>query len=144
MLLNEKQARLIEETVEKFGHERQVDKAIEEMAELTQALLKDRYAEDDAFTDNVYEELADVLITLHELFVIYPHPKFVDKFNEKLERLDKIVHPTSKLIIANEAADAFTDILIKAFERGMEHDVASTETKKKEIAKVLRECSVEI
>lgn len=143
MLLNEKQARLLEETVEKFGHERQVDKAIEEMGELTQALLKDRYAEDDAFTDNVYEELADVLITLHELLVIYPHPKFVDKFNKKLERLEKIVHPTSEMsvTIADGAVDAFSEILIEVFERGMEFDIASTETKRKEIAKVLREHS---
>lgn len=143
MLLNEKQARLLEETVEKFGHERQVDKAIEEMGELAQALLKDRYAEDDAFTDNVYEELADVFITLNELMFIYPHQKLSKKVNEKLERLEKIVHPTNEMPVANEAADAFSEILIKVFERGMEHDVASTETKKKEIAKVLRECSAE-
>lgn len=144
MLLNKKQARLIEETVEKFGHERQVDKAIEEMAELAQALLKDRYAEDDAFTDNVYEELADVFITLNELMFIYPHQKLAEKVNEKLERLEKIVHPTSEIPVTDESAAAFSEILIKVFERGMEHDIASTETKKKEIAKVLREYSAEI
>ena len=144
MLLNEKQVRLLEETVEKFGHERQIDKAIEEMGELAQALLKDRYAEDDAFTDNVYEELADVFITFTELTLIYPQQKLVDKINEKLERLEKIVHPTSEMPVTAEAVDAFSEILIKVFERGMEHDIASTETKKKEIAKVLREYSAEI
>ena len=144
MILSDKQIELLRETVEKFGHERQIDKAIEEMAELTQALLKDRYAEDDAFTDNVYEELADVFITLNELMFIYPHQKLVDKINEKLERLERIVYPTSEISATDEAVDAFSEILIKVFERGMEHDIASTETKKKEIAKVLRECSAEI
>lgn len=143
MILSHKQIELLQETVEKFGHERQVDKAIEEMAELTQALLKDRYAEDDAFTDNVYEELADVFITLNELMFIYPHQKLVDKVNEKLERLEKIVHPTSEIPVTDEVADVFSEILIKVYERGMERDVASTETKKKEIAKVLRECFAE-
>lgn len=144
MILSNEQITLLQETVEKFGHERQIDKAIEEMGELAQALLKDRYAEDDAFTDNVYEELADVFVTFTELTIIYPHQKLVDKINEKLERLEKIVHPASEISVTDEAVDAFSEILIKVFERGMEHDVASTETKKKEIAKVLRECSAEI
>lgn len=144
MILSNEQITLLQETVEKFGHERQIDKAIEEMSELAQALLKDRYAEDDAFTDNVYEELADVFITLNELMFIYPHQKLVDKITEKLERLEKIVHPASEIPVTDEALDAFSEILIKVFERGMEHDIASTETKKKEIAKVLRECSAEI
>lgn len=144
MILSHKQIELLQETVEKFGHERQIDKAIEEMGELAQALLKDRYAEDDAFTDNVYEELADVFITFTELTIIYPQQKLADKINEKLERLEKIVHPASEMPVTAEAVDAFSEILIKVFERGMEHDIASTETKKSEIAKVLREYSAEI
>ena len=143
MILSDEQLVLLQQTVEKFGHERQIDKAIEEMSELTQALLKDRYAEDDAFTDNVYEELADVFITLNELFFIYPHQKLVDKIVGKLERLKKIVNPeTDSLPI--EAEKDFMDLLIKVFERGMEHDVASTETKRAEINKVLRECSAKV
>lgn len=144
MILSYEQSALLQQTVEKFGHERQIDKAIEEMSELTQALLKDRYAEDDAFTNNVYEELADVFITLNELFFIYPQQKLADKIDEKLERLEKIVHPASEMPVTDEAVDAFLKILIKVFERGMEHDIASTETKKKEIAKVLREYSAKI
>jgi len=143
MILSEKQIDLLCDTVEKFGHERQVDKAIEEMGELTQALLKDRYAEDDAFTDNVYEELADVFIALNELFFIYPHQKLADKIADKLERLKKIVNPET-VSLPIEAEKDFMDLLIKVFERGMEHDVASTETKKTEINKVLRECSAEV
>lgn len=143
MILSNKQTTLLQETVEKFGHERQVDKAIEEMGELAQALLKDRYAEDDAFTENVYEELADVFITLNELMFIYPHQKLAEKVNEKLERLEKIVHPTNEMPVTDEVADVLSEILIKVYERGMERDVASTETKKKEIAKVLRECFAE-
>jgi len=143
MILSEKQIDLLCDTVEKFGHERQIDKAIEEMGELTQALLKDRYAEDDAFTDNVYEELADVFIALNELFFIYPHQKLADKVANKLERLKKIVNPET-VSLPIEAEKDFMDLLIKVFERGMEHDVASTETKKTEINKVLRECSAEV
>ena len=103
MILSHKQIELLQETVEKFGHERQIDKAIEEMGELAQALLKDRYAEDDAFTDNVYEELADVFITFTELTIIYPQQKLADKINEKLERLEKIVHPASEMPVTAEA-----------------------------------------
>lgn len=143
MILSYEQSALLQQTVEKFGHERQIDKAIEEMSELTQALLKDRYAEDDAFTNNVYEELADVFITLNELFFIYPHQKLADKIVDKLERLKKIVNPET-VSLPIEAEKDFMDLLIKVFERGMEHDVASTETKITEINKVLRECSAEV
>ena len=143
MILSDEQLVLLQQTVEKFGHERQIDKAIEEMSELTQALLKDRYAEDDAFTDNVYEELADVFITLNELFFVYPHQKLVDKIVGKLERLKKIVNPET-VSLPDEAENDFMNLLIKVFERGMEHDVASTETKKSEINKVLRERVAEV
>lgn len=54
--------------VQKFGMNKQVDMAIEEMSELTKALLKHRRASDCATTvksgDNIREEMEDVRIML--------------------------------------------------------------------------------
>ena len=55
----------VEDCVEAFGVEAQIDKAIEELAELTQALLKHRKGE--VGIERVIEEIADVHVVLHQL-----------------------------------------------------------------------------
>ena len=56
--------RILREAIEHFGREAQRDKAVEEMAELIRALVRD-----DA--DNIAEEMADVRIMLGQLEIIY-------------------------------------------------------------------------
>jgi hypothetical protein len=55
-----------ERLLAKFGKYNQEQKAIEEMAELIQAILKDT---------NIAEEIADVQIMLDQMKIIYPQWK---------------------------------------------------------------------
>lgn len=60
------QVTLYAEAWETWGPEKQMDMLIEEMAELTQAILKAR-RQGVVFNYNVYEELADVGICLGQV-----------------------------------------------------------------------------
>ena len=61
--------------IDYYGASGQIDKAIEEMSELTKALLKERYARMTQnhleAIDNVCEELADAVIMLNQLVIIF-------------------------------------------------------------------------
>lgn len=80
--------------IECYGAEAQTDMAIEEMSELTKALLKFRRAGKAEETstrvmsdilENVMEEMADVQIMLDQLYLIFGEPVSQRKF--KLERM---------------------------------------------------------
>ena len=82
---------VLAEAIEKYGTTAQIDKAIEEMGELIQALLKERYArmteDHKESVAHVEEEIADVYIMLTQLVMI-----FCDKYNAiDYEELDDIV-----------------------------------------------------
>ena len=66
---------VLNKAIDKFGTSPQIDKSIEEMSELTKALLKERYARmtdnHNEAIDNVCEELADVIIMLNQLVIIF-------------------------------------------------------------------------
>ena len=64
----------------KFGEQNQHLKLIEEMAELTQAILK---------RTNVAEEIADVQILLDQLKLLYPEWKSWEQI--KLSRLEEML-----------------------------------------------------
>ena len=82
---------LFNKAIAKWGRLAQVDMAIEEMAELTLALCKSkRETKTKDWLDNVYDEIADVLIMLDQLRIIYGDVNMVDiKRSQKLERLAK-------------------------------------------------------
>ena len=78
--------------IKNYGDDVQIDKAIEEMSELTKALLKLRYARDgyerDIIMDSVDEEMADVLIMWTQLSLIFGNAFRIDTWQEKkIERL---------------------------------------------------------
>lgn len=68
---------VLQECVNTYGAEAQVDMAVEEMSELTKALLKYRRKEAQGSKDleeareNILEEVADVIIMLTQLIMIY-------------------------------------------------------------------------
>ena len=66
---------VLDKAIDHYGTSRQIDKSIEEMSELTKALLKERYARMTnnhlAEIDNVCEELADAVIMLNQLVLIF-------------------------------------------------------------------------
>lgn len=80
-----------------YKKEAQVDMAIEEMSELTKALLKDRRAEKSPETwnyertrKNIFEEIADVIIMLTQLIIIYGGREEIQEYiNIKVRRLEE-------------------------------------------------------
>lgn len=71
-----------------FGVPNQVDMLIEEMAELTQALLKWRRGRMGAM-QNVHEEVADVEIVLAQIKIGLDPKKIAIYKERKLERLEE-------------------------------------------------------
>jgi phosphoribosyl-ATP pyrophosphohydrolase len=69
-----------------FGADHQLDKLIEEMSELTQAIIKARHNR----PANIAEELADVQILLDQVKLL--HPDWSDWEGLKLARLDKLIN----------------------------------------------------
>ena len=56
--------------IKTYGKESQINVAIEEMSELTKELCKSKRGFDNL--DKIAEELADVQIMLHQLFIMLP------------------------------------------------------------------------
>lgn len=100
---------VLKQAVSTWGKDAQVDMAIEEMSELTKALLKERrathYIGPQAAAhaqEGIYEEMADVIIMLMQLLMIFGDRGLLQKtIDEKIKRL------TLRLNAAQEAgADA--------------------------------------
>jgi len=69
----------------KFGENAQKEMIIEEMAELTQAILKDRRGRES----NISEEIADVQIVLDQIKLLHPDWKTWEQI--KLKRLEEML-----------------------------------------------------
>lgn len=86
------QKEVFEAAIRKFGEDHQIDKAIEEMAELTKALLKLRSNKQydmhiKLFTD-ICEEIADVEIMIDQLKLLFDN-LFIEHYRKiKIERLE--------------------------------------------------------
>lgn len=76
---------VLEMAIETYGNDKQTDMMIEEMSELTKALLKYRRNPHDDELTNIREELADVSIMLEQMCLIYG--LFDDWIEVKLNRL---------------------------------------------------------
>lgn len=78
---------VIYKAINKYGKENQKLIAMEELAELQQALSKDRRG----LKHNVEEEIADVKIMLWQLELMYDNSKIEEWINKKINRLDRRV-----------------------------------------------------
>ena len=95
---------ILREAVDTYGKEAQVDMAIEEMSELSKALLKHRRAEHsteawdyEKTRQNILEEMADVIIMLLQLVIIYGGREDIQKdIAYKVERLGKRLKNAAK------------------------------------------------
>lgn len=94
---------LLEECIRIYGKRSQVDMAIEEMSELTKALLKERRIPDKYLTaDHIAEEMADVIIMLEQLMMIFDNvEKIQEQITYKLERQRKRL----KLLVDSEFSE---------------------------------------
>lgn len=83
--MDNSKADVIVKAIETFGKDMQKIVAMEELAELQQALSKDLRGKEH----NVEEEIADVTIMLMQLELIYDKRKIKEWIDKKIDRLDK-------------------------------------------------------
>ena len=90
-----KNPEVLEDAIARYGAPAQIDMAIEEMSELTKALLKNRrnYAaitadERGRLREAIIEEAADVIITVSQVIMIYAEPgEIQNAVDFKIDRL---------------------------------------------------------
>lgn len=97
---------ILEKAVNTFGTDSQIDKTIEEMAELTKALLKLRFFyrnksasnKKDVLLCDVAEEIADVKIMIEQLEIIFGrYISLIDNFYDaKIKRLECYIENKDK------------------------------------------------
>lgn len=104
---------ILQQAVDTYGKEAQTDMAIEEMSELSKALLKHRRAEKhpeawdyERTRQDIYEEMADVIIMLTQLLMIYGgREEIQNDIDSKVSRLEERLDNSAKeAIMAQKAA----------------------------------------
>ncbi len=83
------QRKVLQSALDEYGIRNQTDIAIEEMAELTKAIIKCRRENTEIVFDNLFEEIADVLIMLEQLRMHYGEVHINNIINQKIDRLKK-------------------------------------------------------
>lgn len=99
--MRENERAIMQRAINTYGTQAQCDVAIEEMAELTKALMKIRRVADDyekvpAALDNVIEEIADVEIMIDQLKIMYGEPRVDAVRKQKLVRLESRLNDAEK------------------------------------------------
>ena len=97
MINFENETEVLKRAIHTYGESSQIDMAIEEMAELTIALLKYKRAERSqseydfkTIRSNISEEIADVMIMVSQLVLIFEtQNEIVDCYDSKIRRLEK-------------------------------------------------------
>jgi NTP pyrophosphatase (non-canonical NTP hydrolase) len=87
MTFSEKQ--ILKKAIEKFGSEKQFDMLIEEMAELTQAILKSRRKGE--ISENLHEEFSDVKTLMEQIETILNPVILSDYRFGKIQRLLRLI-----------------------------------------------------
>lgn len=84
------QVKVLEDAIKTFGIDNQSDIAIEEMSELTKAIIKHRRYNTEETREQIKEEIADVQIMVYQLMILYGEQYGVwDIIDSKIERLKK-------------------------------------------------------
>ena len=89
MKFTEEQKNIMQNAVRKYGVDAQDDIAIEEMSELTKAIIKNRRYKTFATLESIYEELADVYIMLEQIMMSLDKDRVQNYVNSKLQRLNE-------------------------------------------------------
>jgi NTP pyrophosphatase (non-canonical NTP hydrolase) len=89
MKFTEEQKGIMLTALSRYGVDAQDDIAIEEMSELTKAIIKNRRYKTFATLENLYEELADVYIMLEQIMTSLDKDRVQSYVNSKLERLSE-------------------------------------------------------
>ena len=86
-MTNEREAKILEGAIAKFGTQAQITKAVEELNELAAELA--RHLNGQAKVENIREEMADAFIMLNQMEMIFGDVSDVEI--RKLERLEGMV-----------------------------------------------------
>ena len=89
MKFTEEQKGIMLHALSRYGVDKQDDIAIEEMSELTKAIIKNRRYKTFATLESIYEELADVYIMLEQMMMSLDKDRVQSYVNSKLERLNE-------------------------------------------------------
>jgi NTP pyrophosphatase (non-canonical NTP hydrolase) len=89
MKFTEEQKGIMLQALSRYGVDAQDDIAIEEMSELTKAIIKNRRYKTFATLENLYEELADVYIVLEQIMMSLDKDRVQNYVNSKLQRLNE-------------------------------------------------------
>ena len=89
MKFTEEQKGIMLQALSRYGVDAQDDIAIEEMSELTKAIIKNRRYKTFATLENLYEELADVYIMLEQIMMSLDKDRVQSYIDSKLERLNE-------------------------------------------------------
>ena len=89
MKFTEEQKGIMLQALSRYGVDAQDDIAIEEMSELTKAIIKNRRYRNFVTLENLYEELADVSIMLEQIMMSLDKDRVQVYINQKLERLNE-------------------------------------------------------
>lgn len=92
-MLNEQ--KIYQTAIYKCGSRNQILKTVEELAELSQALIKFTLYNEKINIDNIYEEIADVEIMISQLKIIFHNNKAINKF--KLFKLNRLKYFLKKI-----------------------------------------------
>lgn len=95
-----KEENILLQAIVEYGAEAQTDMMIEEMSELTKALLKHRRKESKETLDNILEEIADVQIMLDQMKLIHDDEKATDEYRDA-----KLLRLAARLGSAEDAAE---------------------------------------
>ena len=87
MIFTEEQTQTMLNALDKFGVDAQDDIAIEEMSELTKAIIKNRRYRNEQTYDSICEELADVFIMMEQVLMSLDKAKVQKYIDSKLDRL---------------------------------------------------------
>lgn len=95
IILGREERSTFERAIDTYGIRNQEDVAIEEMSELTKAIIKNRRYNTEETKANIVEEMADVLIMLFQLVKVYgvPSQVYEAKMNRLKQRLNEVSEP---------------------------------------------------
>ena len=82
--------------LEHYGTVRQVDKLIEEMGELTQALMKFRHGPTVQRSDHIHEEFVDVMVVMEQIRLTLKARLLEEWKVNKLARLEERITKGTK------------------------------------------------
>ena len=102
MRFTEEQKQIMLNALKKFGVDAQDDIAIEEMSELTKAIIKNRRYRNFETMENLYEELADVFIMMEQVLMSLDKDRVQNYINSKLERLNERLGETNSIEVITD------------------------------------------